>query len=1004
MAFAQEMTVSGRVTDAATGEGLPSVTIRIKGTGSGVVSDIDGNYTIKTSLRATLAFSFVNYLPTEVVVGSQSVINVTLQEDAKTLNEVVVIGYGTAKKRDLTGTAVKINGDEVAEKPNVNPLSSLQGKASGVQVTNSGTPGQGPDIRIRGTVSTGTTRPLYLVDGIFNDDISYINPSDIESIEVLKDASSLAIFGVRGANGVIAITTKKAKAGKLSVNINSMYGFKKLSKRIEMVDAAQFRELYEEERRNIGDASVFDYTPWTGNTNWIDQVTRTGIFSANNLSITSATEKNRLKFGIGHTSDEGIIKGQKLTKVLLSFNDEVTLTKFFKMGVNVSAMRQNSPWSDANAQLEQARRAVPIANPYGPDGVTPSMLPPFQNSGIVNPLLAITNEPQTQKILENRIVGSLFAEVSFLKNFNFRATWYGDYSTVNNRNYNGRYDAYYPITGKIEPFSVGLTQVEQSDATYKKFQQDYILNYTKTINGKHNIAGTAGATTYEVDNVSTGGIVKQGTDAASLPIPNDERFWYLNNGFGDPNSMRIVAGSTWQNQRSTLSYLFRGMYNYDHKYYLSASYRRDGSSAFLPDYRWQDFYAVGAAWEVTSEDFLKNNRYINYLKVKGSYGQLGNQNTYGYDYPAYPGLKSSNSGVFGGNLYPAYSQEYLPDPKLHWETILSTEFGLELVALNNRLSVDAAYYNRESKDLMTIIPGVNGAQDGLTNIGSVRSRGFELSATWTQSIGKDLSMSIGGNFTTLNNKVLSLVSNDFAIVNGVNRVTQGLPLAYFYGYTVDGLYQSEADIAASPDVVGLGAVKPGDVKFRDVNGDGKVDANDRTMIGNPTPDFMYGGNVSVKYKGFDLGVKVQGVYGNEIYRLWNSTESEFQRVNYAAFQLNRWHGAGTSNWQPILGADHRINYQNSTLAVEDGSYFRIRNLQLGYNFPRLVLDKLNMQNLRAFINVQNVKTWANNSGYTPEFGSAKTSNGDKNASISIGNDSGGGAIPVITTFGINLTF
>ncbi len=1001
-AFAQSKEVRGVITGSGN-EPLPGANVMIKGTSRGVLADENGRYRIEAEESSVLVFSYIGYLKTEEPVGSRTEINVELESAQSSLEEVVVIGYGVARKRDLTGSTASLKAADIADRPNPNPLNTLQGKVSGVQVTNSGTPGATPDIRIRGTVSTGVTRPLYLIDGIFNDNMDYVNPNDIESIEVLKDASTLAIFGVRGANGVIAITTKKGKEGRMSVNFNTTYGFKQLGKRIEMVNAAQFKELYEEERRNIGDNSIFDYSPWTADTDFIDEVTRVGAYNANNLTVMHGSEKNTVKFGIGYMLDEGIVKKQKLNRLTLNFNDEVKLTKWLKMGLNLSAMQQSNPWGGANGALEQARRAIPIGPAYGPDGIHPAMLPPLQSSGIYNPLIDIENNADSFRDGTLRGVGSFFTEISFLKDFTFRATWYGDREGSERRTYFPRRYVYFPVTGQVSGYELGLTRIEQVNSKTSKFQQDYILNYIKTFNEKHNFTGTAGITSYLLKASSVGGSAAQGSSGSSLEIPNDPRFWYLNSGFADPNSLRVLTGSTWQIERATLSYLIRGMYNFDHTWFLSASYRRDGSSAFLGANRWQDFYAIGAAWDITNEDFFQVKG-IDYLKLKASYGQLGNQNTYGFDYPAYPELSTGNSGVFGGTLYPAYSQAYLPDPNLRWESILTTEAGFELAALDNRLSLEAAYYNRTSKDLLTIIPGVQGAQDGLTNIGSIRSRGIEASASWTQNLGNDLRLTIGANITSINNKVLELASKDMAIINGINRVQEGFPIGYFYGFVVDGVFQSEADINSYHEVIGLGSVRPGDLKFRDVNGDGVIDVNDRTMIGNPTPDFIYGANVNLAYKGFDLGLDFQGVYGNEIYRRWNSTESEFQRVNYAKFQLDRWHGPGTSNWVPILGADHRINYQFSSVAVEDGSYFRIRNIQLGYNFPATLTQNLKLQNIRAFANVQNLKTWANNHGYTPEFGAGTPNPGDRNASIYIGNDNGGGAIPVITTFGINVTF
>jgi hypothetical protein len=400
---------------------------------------------------------------------------------------------------------------------------------------------------------------------------------------------------------------------------------------------------------------------------------------------------------------------------------------------------------------------------------------------------------------------------------------------------------------------------------------------------------------------------------------------------------------------------------------------------------------------------MNNVTAINFFKLKASIGVLGNQNTYGFPYPFYPGLRTGSSSqvVFGNLIYNAYAQAYLPNPNLKWETVHAKEVGVELNAFSNRLHFEASYFDKVTKDLLTYIPGINGAIDGLSNIGSIKNSGLELSASWNQKLAKDLSITISGNLTTYKNKVLELATKDFAIIESMSRTLVGYPVGSFYGYVVDGLYQSYADKLKSP-VNKEFSYGPGDFKYRDINGDGVITSADRTVIGNPTPDFTYGGSININYKGFDLGVDFNGVYGNEVYRNWAGTEPSFQRVNYAAFIINRWHGEGTSNWDPILGTNHLINNQYSSYGIEDGSYFRIRNVQLGYNFSPNAVSKIRAKNIRIFANVQNLKTFKRNLGYTPEFG------GDGGAftgdAVNFGVDVAGGAIPVVTTFGLNVTF
>lgn len=990
--------ITGKVT-GENNEALAGASVLEKGTNNGTFADNNGNFSFTVDNDATLVVSSIGYEPLEVKVGGRSVVDVKLKLAVQKMDEVVVIGYGQASKRDLTGSIVKIAGKEVADKPNTNPVASLQGKVAGLSVVNNGTPGAAPDIRIRGTISIGSVRPLYVVDGVFNDNIDYINPNDIESIEVLKDPSSLAIFGVRGAAGVIAVTTKRAKAGQMVINLNSSYGFKKLVDKIKLTSGEEFKTLYEEEKVNIGAVSPFDYSKYTSNTDWIDAVTRTGRFNTNNLSVATSTDKNKFNFGVGYTTDEGLIRHEKLEKLQLSLNDEVKLSKALKVGVNLNATRQNNPY-DATYILDQARKVIPLVsngtiavkakNPYGLDSLTQNLyydLPSIQNSGVVNPLIYMENEWNKVKSVEYRTVGSVFGELNFLRDFTFKASFYADMSTVNRRQYTPVYNAYDATLAR--PFLYSrTTSVNEGDVSYRKFQQDYILNYRKSF-GEHNLSAMAGWTTYYYGSFNRTASAKQ--SATGSPIPDDARFWYIENGFTDPTSK---LSNSDQRERTTASALLRALYNYQGKYFLNASFRRDGSSQISPANRWQNFWAVGGAWEISREKFFQGQNIFDYMKLKASMGVLGNQNTYGYDYPFYPGLVAGNAAVFGNLVYNAFSQSYLPNPNLKWETVHAKEIGIEFNALKNKLHVEASYFNKLTKDLMTFIPGSQGVSNGLDNIGSIRNSGFELSASYTQDIAKDLVLTVSGNLTTYKNKVESLATKEFSIQNGVNRTTVGLPIGYFYGYIVEGIYQSYADKLSSPVNTEF-SYGPGDLKYKDVNGDGKINTADRTMIGNPTPDFAYGGTISLKYKNLDFSVDLGGVYGNEVFRNWGGTESPFQRVNYAKFKLNRWHGEGTSNWDPILAQDHRINYEASTYNIEDGSYFRIRNIQLGYNLSSAMLAKAKIKNVRAFVNVQNLKTWKNNSGYTSEFGGS---------AISFGVDNAGGAIPLATTFGLNVTF
>ncbi|MBX3256815.1 MAG: TonB-dependent receptor [Chitinophagaceae bacterium] len=1003
----QDIIVKGTVMDANAAP-LAGVSVTVKGTNQGVTTDADGKYSISAPEKGTLVFSFVGFQTYEEHVNNQTEINVTLTPSAtQQLSEVVVIGYGTATKRDLTGSIARVSGKEIADKPNTNPVASLQGKVAGVSVVNDGIPGKAPDIRIRGTISIGSVKPVYVVDGILNDNIDFLNPNDIESIEILKDPSSLAIFGVRGAAGAIVITTKKAKSGETVVNFSSTYGVKKLVDKIKLTNAEQFKTLYAEQLNNQG-STPFSFTNWTGETDWIDALSQTGYFNANNLSLMSTSEKNKFAMNVGYNLDQGIAKHEELTKILLSINDELKVNKFLKVGFNLSGIRQKLPYdfnytyTNMSNPLYDARRIAPVLDAYNSQYGVYNTLPGFQSAQITNPLLILENSYNKVSQVEYRTVGNVYFDVSILKDLNFRTTLYGDIT-------NGSSTRYYPSINTYNPDdpSRGVfvdpgnryTKLRLYDYKINKWQQDYILTYKKSL-GDHSINATAGFTTYYQSLAETGLTGSQSTTGD--PIPDDKRMWYITNSFVDQSSVKAL-GTQWE--RTTVSALFRALYNFQGKYYLNGSFRRDGSSGFA-NHRWQNFWAVGGAWEVSREGFMADQKIFDFLKIKGSIGVLGNQNTTdnsGVDrpYPSYPLLLGGNNAVFGNTSYPAFSAQYIPDPNLHWETVHAKEIGLELATLNNRLSFEAAYYHKTTKDLLAYIPKLNTTEAKLSNIGSILNKGFEFTAGWKDNISKDFSYSINANLTTMRNKVLSLYSNDPDGITGAseeypNRTAIGKPIGFFFGYIVEGIYQNQDEVDKSPEVTGFGDYGPGDLKFKDLDGNNTIDSKDRTMIGNPTPKFTYGFSVSLKYKNFDLGIDFQGVSGNQIYRYWGTSELTFAQFNYPLWKMDRWHGEGTSNSIPQLNNNHNINSKGlSTYGIESGSYLRVRNFQLGYNLGSDALSKLRIRNLRLFVSVQNLKTFKNNYGYTPDFGGTATS---------FGVDNGDNPIPAVYTAGLNVTF
>ncbi len=994
-----------------------------KGTKNGTSTDANGNYSITVEDNATLVFSSVSYESQEVAVSGRTNIDVVLSPVILRADEVVVIGYGTASRRDLTGSISRVQGDVVAKQPNTNALASLQSKVAGLQVINNADPGSTPDIRIRGTSSIGTTTPLYIVDGIFADNIDFVNPNDIENIEVLKDASSLAIFGFKGAGGAIIVTTKKGKTPGISVNVNSTVGAKKLVDKIQLANGSQFRDLITRESNNqvaedptmlslynfVNNVGIPGMSAYTGNTDWIDAVTRTAIFNTNNLSVDAAGNNNKLHLGVGYSYDQGLVKHTRYDRLNINFNDELKISKRLKTGIGVILQRERLPYN--SGALEQARRALPIMsgdtkrfymkNPYGVDSgyyELYSSTPIIQNSE-TNPLATLENNWNKQIDVRNRVIGNFFAEWSPIKDLSLKGALYGDMSFRDDREYTPLYNLYDPTLpdGDQVILRNRKTAVYQYTDQVSNFQQDYTATYKKKVSG-HSFALTGGFTTYYHKYESLTANISQ-KEVGRAIIPDDPRFWYINSGFGD---ISTANSNSDQNEYATVSYLGRLIYNFQSKYFVNVSYRKDYASQINDDYKkkGQSFWAAGVAWEISKEKFMQNQKIFNTLKLKGSTGKLGNFNPAGLAYPAYPSVSAVSSAVFGNTIVPVNSPDYGADPNLHWETVQTTEGGIEADLLNHRLHFDGVYYVRNTKDLLVFIPGINGALAQLRNFGSIRNQGLELSADYMHPISKDMTLTVGGNFTTYDNKVTALsynIGGSSSSIQSPSRVEVGEPIGYFYGLVVEGVYQSYADILNSPvSTINGGGAKPGDLKYKDLNGDGVITDADRTKIGNPTPDFTYGINANLKWKGFDLGLDLAGVYGNEIYRVWGTSEQKNSVYNYPEYYTEGWTGPGTSNFVPVVNAAHLINRAPSTYGIEDGSYFRIRNLSLAYNFTNLPA-RLKVKNARLAIGVQNLKTWKHNKGYSPEYGGSATEFG-----VDYGTSSS--ALPRITTVSLNVNF
>ena len=984
---AQDIAVKGHVKDH-TGEPLIGANILIKGTSVGTISDVDGNFTLKAAVNDILSITCIGFKGQELTVtGSNTPLVITLQEDTEMLDEVVVIGYGQVKKGDVTGSLLTVKPDELNKGKQLTAEDALVGKVAGVNIVpGSGAPGSGGTIRIRmGASLSADNDPLIVIDGVpvSNASISSINPNDIASFTVLKDASATAIYGSRASNGVIIITTKKGNTDGVSrpsfsysanVTVGNVY------KKLDVLSASEYREAFAKyanapEAFKLGDV----------NTDWQDEIFQTGFITNNNISITGASDKNSFYLGAGYAYEQGNIKHEKYSKITLNISNDYKMTDNLKVGFQFNGARMLP--ADTKS-VATALRAAPVAHVFNSEYGLYTSLPGFQKAQMNNPMVDVDLKANTTKAENYRGSGNVYGQWDFLKHFQFKAMFSLDYASNSTRTYTPViqvYDA--SVEGDIATLGNGKTGVSQAKETEMKVQSDYLLTYTNSW-GDHSVTATAGFTTYYNKLENLNGARTQGV---GLVIPDNPDKWYVSIG----DAATATNGST-QWERSTVSVLARVLYNYKGKYLFNGSYRRDGSSAFsYTGNQWQNFYSVGLGWLMSEEAWMKDITWLDMLKLKGSWGTLGNQNL-DRAYPAEPLLTNAYSAVFGtpSAIYPGYQLAYLPNPKLRWEKVEAWEAGAEANFLRNRLHFEGVYYKKKTKDLLAEVPGISGTVPGIGNLGSIENSGVELALSWRDRIG-DWNYNIGMNLATIKNKVLSLVQEGYSIIAGDKQQSYtmaGYPIGYFYGYKVEGVYQTQEEIEHSPKNT-LATVTPGDLKFRDVNGDGEITTADRTMIGNPTPDVTYGFTLGLGYKNWELAVDMMGQGGNQIYRTWDNYN--WSQFNFMEQRMDRWHGEGTSNTQPLLNTKHTINNLNSEYYIEDGSFFRIRNVSLAYNFDKALISKIGMQALKLYVNIQNLKTWKHNTGYTPELGGS---------AIAFGVDDGSYPMPAIYTFGFNLTF
>lgn len=985
-AMAQSV-VTGTVTSES-GAPLVGASVSVKGTATGTSTDVAGRFSITAEPTATLVVSSIGFGTIEVPLNGRTTVAVTLTAAATQLEQVVVVGYGTQRKRDLTGSITQVRGEDISRMPNVNPVSSLQGKVAGLTIQNSGRAGASPTVRIRGVNSTNNADPLYVVDGVFQTNIDYLNPGDIENIEVLRDPSSIAIFGLQGGNGVIIVTTKRAARGQTRTSFQTSVGIQRVTNKIDVTDAEGFRKLYTAQLANLN-ALPFDFTNYTANTDWQDVIFRDALITNNTLSFSNSGEKGSTLFSLGYNHQEGVLKYDQYQKFIGRLNQELRVTNNFKIGGDFTGFHWIS--KGPGADLNNALWAAPIVPIRAGENLFYSM-PSFQRAQVGNPQARIDANTGNAINKGYRIVGSINGELKFLRSFTWRSAFYTDLGFNNSRSYN-------PLPFRFVNLGEGVartdttfdasarTSVSQSQAEFRKYQQDHTLTFEKTLASLHKLTALAGFTTLSQGSTSLSGNRRD----TSLNIPRDPDLWYL----GIVNANNPLTNSGGGGQEAYMSFLARVNYSFDGRYLVNATFRRDGSSKFSPENRWGNFGSIGLGWVVSDESFFAPVEAVDFLKLRAAWGTVGS----GLGLPAnlyLPGLTTANVGVFGDNVYGSVSPAYIPDPNLHWEVVRGADFGLELRALNNRLSSEITLYDRTTKDILTTLtlPGTAGNYAYRTNLGTITNRGVELTLGWNDRIGGDLTYRLNGNMSYNKNRVESIGDNiNFQILGngGVNKTVTGESIGYFFGYRQTGIYQSVADLDKTASFVNS---LPGDISYEDVNGDGKLDAADRTYLGTPFPIYNFGASLNLGFKGFDFVLEGQGVAGNEIYT--QRRTATFAILNYEANRLNAWTTPGSTNIEPILDNTRANNFLFSSYYLEPGDYFRIRLVQLGYNLTTDKIGPVPVKQLRVYISGQNVATFSRTTGYTPE---ASLDN-----PIASGADNGTYPLPAVYTIGLNLTF
>ena len=1037
-------TVKGTVNDE-TGEPIIGATVKVQGSSEGTITDFNGHFTIKASTNATLTISYVGYVTQQVKVGGKSSVSVTLVEDNTTLNDVVVIGYGVQKKKLVTGATVQVKGDDITKLSTTDAFTALQGQTPGVMILqNSGQAGEGYKVNIRGIGTTGDSNPLYVIDGVAGGSLNDLNPSDIETIDVLKDAASAAIYGARAANGVILITTKQGKAGKMQLNYDGYLGWQYLAKAADVLNAQEY--VYSRKLREFnGGTSEPDWQSklpadiyqkmqdgWEG-TDWFGESYHKGAVTQNHsISMVGGNDASKFNLGFAYTKQNGILGGETQSKFerynirlnsshvllrsknkdfdIITIGENLNVNRRIRRGISQSSMY----WNNVH-DLMTANPLMPVYDKNGNYYTNRETAAEGWTLGgaAVNPLaLAATTSQGLNESNNWNVNAAGYLEVQPVKGLKFRSQF----------GYRFGASSYHAMT-RVHAIGTNVAdqdQASQSMNIWSRITWENTLTYTLDFD-KHNVNVVAG------QSIEKNGYGENlNANGNNLLFGDSWEHAYLSNA-QIKKLADISVGGTPSGDNSLSSWFGRVSYNYDEKYMLQATLRADGSSNFARDHRWGVFPSASAGWVITNEPFMESTKHwLDFLKIRASWGQNGNCNIPNFQYLTQVGFSTANSYFFGvGNHEEATtggSFNVLGNPELTWETSEQIDLGVDARFLNGRLGFAFDWYKKTTKDWLVRAPiiGVYGIGAPYINGGDVENKGIEVALSWNDQLANGLRYGVSANLTYNKNEVTKLANSE-GILHGpgavwhqlegeIYRAQVGEPIGFFYGYQTAGVFQNGAQIEEFSkkyqDKVhgGNDKLRPGDLIFVDTNGDGSIDDNDRTNIGDPHPDVVLGVNANVSYRGFDFSVSGNGSFGHQILRTW--ANQDFPELNLnKKIVYGSWKGEGTSNKLPIFDGFDTPNWKNmSTAMLEDGDYFRISNVTLGYDF-KTIWKTCPLQQLRLYFAINNLYTFTGYTGMDPEVGGAGGSqlNG-QDVSWAAGIDTGVYPAPRTFLVGVNIKF